>query len=107
MGETWEHGFTSVKLPDKFSQPVQGDVFFYKGETYKAFHVIDECLRYSMAEEILSRERAFLVTSYENVWYKHFGPAAKLYTDGEGGLVSEEAKRMIKRLGTDVVAKAS
>ena len=57
----------SVKLPEKFNGSVQGDVFFYKGETYKAFHVIDECLRFSMAEEIASRETDFLVTAYTNV----------------------------------------
>ena len=32
----------SVKLPTKFNESIQGDVHFYKGETYKGFHVIDE-----------------------------------------------------------------
>ena len=75
----------SVKLPDKFNEAIQGDVFFYKGESHKVFHIIDECLRFSMAEEIPSRETDFLVAAYVNTWHKHIGPAQKIYTDGEGG----------------------
>ena len=47
------------------------------------------------------------MSAYTNVWYKHFGPAGTLYTDGEGGLVSDAAKRDIARLGTTVIQKAS
>ena len=97
----------SVKLPTKFNENVQADLFFYRGTKYKAFHVIEECLRYSNAEAIDHKQTDYLVEAYMNTWHKLFGPAQTLYCDGEGGLANETAKQALANVGTKIFPKAS
>ena len=89
---------TALRIALRFNQAVQGDLLFYSDETgtvvkdYIILHLICECIRFTVAEEIPDKVTATILQCITARWIRVHGPPELLTFDGEGALNSDEAK---------------
>ena len=94
----------SLSLPLKFNQQVEVDLMFYR--TFIVFHMVDRCTRWHAGKIIADQQTETLLDSLSTIWIAIYGPMTQLYTDGEGGLNSNEAKDFLKRQGIELKVRA-
>ena len=78
-----------VRISTRFNEAVQFDLLFY--DTWVIIHLIDECIRWSVAEQIDDREEDTLIEAITLQWIRPFGPPQVLIMDGERGLTTDKA----------------
>eukprot|EP00971_Amphidinium_carterae_P271540 5387674-Amphidinium_carterae.1 len=92
------------RLADNFNQLVQCDLLFVLD--YIIVHLIDECLRFSVAIPVKSRAPSDVLGAITRAWFKVFGPPAVLVSDREGAVASEEGAVWAERWNTSIKLKA-
>ena len=71
---------------------------FYADETgqtpqdYIILHLIDECIRWTVAAEIASKDANTLLDAITTHWIQHYGAPEMMIWDGETSISSDEAK---------------
>ena len=84
---------------------------FYSDETgrqiksYIILHLIDECVRWTVAEEITDKETHTILVMITSRWIRVFGPPELMIWDGEGAMASDEAKTWATRWNIELVIK--
>ena len=94
----------SVSLPGKFCEEGELDLMFYK--RHIIFHILDRCIRLAAGQEIPDKERDTLIDAYYYCWLAHHYPFQTLYSDGEGGLNNDAAKKAFANKGTVLKIRA-
>eukprot|EP00959_Pyramimonas_sp_CCMP1952_P005778 120968-Pyramimonas_sp.AAC.1 len=93
----------------RFNQTVQGDLMFYSDETgpqirsYIILHLICECIKWTVAEEIADKETHTILATTTSRWIRVFGPPELMIWDGEGSMSSDEAKTWATRWHIELV----
>lgn len=95
---------SSISLPMKFNEKVEGDLLFYKAVVI--MHLICRCTRWHAGQVIENKTEQVLLDSIHSIWIAVFGPMQELYFDGESGLTTDYAKAHLKRLGVDLKIRA-
>ena len=93
----------TVRLVEEFNEVVQHDLLFHDSMSWQ--HLIDVCIRLAQAGILRSKDTSSIVMGIYNKWICPYGPMRILESDQEGGLVSEEAKVWLSRMGTTLKEK--
>ena len=102
---------TTVRLSTRFNQAVQGDLMFYADETgqtpqdYIILHLIDEYIRWTVAEEVSGKDVATLLEAITCRWIRPFGAPEMMIWDGETSLSSDEAKVWADRWNIELIIR--
>ena len=73
---------STPKLTTTFNDEVQLDLLFYERKIIG--HLIDGCIRWTVAQELASKELDSLLDFIWTQWIQPFGPMAVLTIGGEG-----------------------
>ena len=98
---------TAVRISMRFNQTVQADLMFYSDETgttiksYIILHLICECIKRTVAEEITDKETHTILAMMTARWIRVFGPPELMIWNGEGAMGSDEAKTWATRWNID------
>ena len=102
---------TAIRISIRFNQAVQGDLMFYSDETaqvvkdYIILHLICECIRFTVAEEIPDKTTETILAYITSRWIRVYGPPELMIWDGEGAMNSDEAKNWATRWGIELIIK--
>ena len=102
---------TTVRLSTRFNQAVQGDLMFYADETgqtpqdYIILHLIDECIRWTVAEEVANKDATTLLEAITTKWIQQYGAPDMMIWDGETSLSSDEAKVWADRWNIELIIR--
>ena len=80
---------SSIALPIKFNEQVEGDILFYEQEMI--WQMVCRTTRWHAAVVITSKNTTSLLQAIEDCWVRIHGPMQEFYVDGEMGLQDEEA----------------
>ena len=94
---------TSTRLPERFNQEVEMDLLFVG--THVVLHMIDRCIRWSVAVKIPDRSTPSLLNGIRDGWINQYGSPNELISDQEGGL-NEYAAAILEDLGIKLHLKA-
>jgi len=94
---------TTSRMNYNFNDVVQHDLMFIKKLPWQ--HLIDTCTRLTQCTDIPKKDTPSLIEGIYVQWIKPYGPPDVLETDQESGLICEEAKLMLQRVGTKMVEK--
>ena len=95
---------TSITLPERFGQHVEGDILFYKKAM--VFHLICRASRWRAGRQVLSKAEQELLDALYGLWVGLHGPMENFHIDGESGLNSDRAKAQLKRDGITLRPRA-
>lgn len=105
------------RLVEGFNKVVQHDLMFVSPTPGKPFnqkddrraepwqHMIDACTRLTQAQILDEKTSEAILQGMEYLWIRPYGPPAKIESDQESGLITEEAKVYLLRLGIELVEK--
>ena len=101
----------AVRMSTQFNQCVQCDLLFYSDETdrqlqsYIILHMVDECIRWSRAILVDSKEVKDIVAGMTSAWLSLHGPPSQMIWDGECAMNSDEDKQWADRHGIDLILR--
>ena len=93
----------SSRLPERFNQEVEMDLLFIG--THVVLHMIDRCIRWSVAVKIPDRSTQSLLNGIRDGWINQYGSPNEPISDQEGGL-NEYAAAILEDLGVKLHLKA-
>ena len=93
----------STRLPERFNLEVEIDLLFVK--THVILHMIDRCIRWSVAVSIPDRTPDSILNGIRDGWINQYGAPAELISDQEGGL-NEYAGAVLEQLHVKLTLKA-
>ena len=92
---------TSTRLPERFNQEVERVLLFIGAHV--VLHMIDRCIRWSVAITIPDRSTQSLLNGIRDGWINRYGSPNELISDQEGGL-NEYAAAILEDLGNQTTA---
>ena len=69
-------------------------------------HMIDEAIRFSIATVLPDKSAESIIRSIHKSWVQYFGPPRLIIADGDSGPDSEEVRKWLDRLPSQVKPKA-
>ena len=111
----------AIRLSIRFNQCVQVDLMFYEcaatplgsasssirhPTNHIVLHIVDECIRWSVAVEIASKNPEDIIEALTTHWLKIFGKPELMIWDGERAMVSIEALQWASRHQLQLVQRA-
>ena len=97
-------GVAAVRLCTRFNQQVQIDLLFVR--QFTILHMIDACIRWSVAKVIPNRERTTLLQSMQAMWFGPLGFPEEIVSDEEGGVNTEGMARDLELRGVKLTLRA-
>ena len=102
---------TTVRLSTRFNQTIQADLMFYADETgqtpqdYIILHLVDECIRWTVAEELAGKDHNTILEAVTCRWIQQYGAPEMMIWDGETSISSDEAKIWADRWNIELVIR--
>ena len=94
---------TSTRLPERFNLEVEIDLLFV--HTHVILHMIDRCIRWSVAVLIPGRTTDSILNGIRDGWINQYGAPNQLISDQKGGL-NEYAGAVLEQLHVKLTLKA-